>query len=323
MDDRPQGPAYGLVPLSESCTSPLSHKDVDWRRPRPRRAGIATALHVARSKPIESAPVRRSSVFGEGLPEVLPAMSVSTRGHDDQPADFSLVLGGPLYQLWRGTRLAGDALQLLRRRILVLALLAWGPLLVLSIVEGHAWGRSVTLPFVQDIELHARLLLALPLLILAELVVHQRMRPVVRQFTDRELIPDGALAQFDAAVAAALRLRNSIAAEVLLVVFVYVVGVGLVWRTQFALDVTSWYGVHENGRLRPSLAGWWFGLVSLPLFQFLLLRCISACSSGRVFCGRCRVWTCSSSRRIRIAAAASASWHRSASRSRRSCSPRA
>ena len=37
------------------------------------------------------------------------------------PPDFSLVLGGPLYQLMRGARLAGDTLQLLRRRIVVLA----------------------------------------------------------------------------------------------------------------------------------------------------------------------------------------------------------
>ena len=96
--------------------------------------------------------------------------------------DFSLVLGGPLYQLWRRTRLAGDTLQLLRRRIVVLALLAWGPLLLLSIAEGHAWGAGVKLPFLYDIDMHVRLLLALPLLILAELVVHQRMRPVVGQF---------------------------------------------------------------------------------------------------------------------------------------------
>ena len=90
--------------------------------------------------------------------------------------DFSLVLGGPLYQLWRRTRLAGDTLDLLRRRIVVLALLAWGPLLLLSVVEGHAWGGSVALPFLYDIDIHVRLLLAVPLLILAELVVHQRMR---------------------------------------------------------------------------------------------------------------------------------------------------
>ena len=33
------------------------------------------------------------------------------------PVDFSLCLGGPLYQLWRRMRLTGDTLQLLNRRI--------------------------------------------------------------------------------------------------------------------------------------------------------------------------------------------------------------
>jgi len=189
-----------------------------------------------------------------------------------EPSDFSLVLGGPLYQLWRGTRLTDDTLHLMRRRVLAMVLLAWVPLLLLSIVEGHAWGAGVTLPFLRDVELHVRLLLALPLLVMAELTVHQRMRPVVGQFVDRGLIPDAARPQFEAAIASAIRLRNSVAAEVLLIALVYIAGVGFIWRTQVALDVTSWYGGPANGRLQPSLAGWWLGVVSLPLFQFLLLR---------------------------------------------------
>jgi len=182
-----------------------------------------------------------------------------------EPADFSLVLGGPLYQLWRGTRLADDTLHLLHRRVLVTVLVAWVPLLLLSIAEGHAWGNRITLPLLYDVELHVRLLLAMPLLILAELTVHQRMRLVVGQFLDRGLIPDAARPQFDTAIAAAMRLRNSITAEVLLIAFVYVVGVGFIWRTQFALNVASWYGASTNGKWQPSLAGWWLGLVSLPL----------------------------------------------------------
>jgi hypothetical protein len=78
-----------------------------------------------------------------------------------EPADFSLVLGGPVYQFFRRTHLAGDTLQLLTRRILVLALLAWVPLLLLSVAEGRAWGGSVELPFLLDVDLHVRLLLAL------------------------------------------------------------------------------------------------------------------------------------------------------------------
>jgi hypothetical protein len=189
-----------------------------------------------------------------------------------EPSDFSLVLGGPLYQLLRRAHLSGETLELLRRRILVIALFAWLPLLALSIVEGHAWGHEVMVPFLHDVDAHVRFLIALPLLVVAEIVVHQRMRPLIRQFVDRGLVADAARAKFDAALALALRLRNSVLAELGLIAFVYGVGVMVVWRTQFAVNVTSWYGAIGQGRFHPSVAGWWFGCVSLPLFQFILLR---------------------------------------------------
>ncbi|MFI5209974.1 MAG: hypothetical protein ACHQ2E_05975 [Gemmatimonadales bacterium] len=189
-----------------------------------------------------------------------------------EPGEFSLVLGGPLYQLWRRSHLSGDALQLVHRRIVALVTVAWAPLLALAIVEGRAWGGGVELPFLHDIETNARLLVALPLLIVSELVVHERLRQVVGQFLDEGLIPEQGRTQFHAAVASAARLRNSIVAEVGLIALVYVVGIGLTWRTELALNVSSWYAVTVDGRSQPSLAGWWQGLVSLPLFQFLLLR---------------------------------------------------
>ena len=55
-----------------------------------------------------------------------------------QPPDFSLVLGGPLFQLYRRTHLSGDALELQWRRVLVITLFAWLPLLFLSVFGGHA-----------------------------------------------------------------------------------------------------------------------------------------------------------------------------------------
>ncbi|HSE03209.1 MAG TPA: hypothetical protein VLK35_03550, partial [Methylomirabilota bacterium] len=188
------------------------------------------------------------------------------------PYDFSIVLGGPLYQIIRRAHLSGDALELWRRRIVVITLLGWLPLLILSVLGGGAWGGTVTVPFLADIEVHVRFLLALPLLIVAELVVHQRMRPVIRQFLERNLIPAPSRASFDAAVASALRLRNSVAAEVLLIAFVYLVGVVYIWPHYGALDVASWYALPEGGRRRLTPAGWWLVYVSLPVFQFLLFR---------------------------------------------------
>ena len=186
--------------------------------------------------------------------------------------DFSLVLGGPLYQLFRRAHLSGDGLELIRRRLVFLTAIAWVPLLVLSAWEGHAWDGGVAVPFLRDFDVHVRFLVALPLLVLAEFVVNQRMKPVLGQFRARGLIAEGSLARFESSIAAALRLRNSILAEVLLLAFVYGVGVLLVWRTNSALDVSTWYGTYVDGRLHPSVAGWWLGLVSLPTFQFLLFR---------------------------------------------------
>ena len=188
------------------------------------------------------------------------------------PYDFSLVLGGPLYQIVRRAHLSGETLELLRRRIVVIPLFLWLPLLILSALGGQVWGPAVRVPFLMDIEVHARFLLALPLLIVAELVVHRRMRPVVRQFLERDLIPETSRARFDAAIASALRLRNSVAAEVLLIAFVYLVGILYIWPRYGALHVATWYAVPVEGGRRLSPAGWWFAYVSLPLFQFILFR---------------------------------------------------
>jgi hypothetical protein len=67
-----------------------------------------------------------------------------------ESGDFSLVLGGPLFQLLRRAHLSGNGLELLVCRVIVMSLLAWLPLLALSVAEGHAWGGSVKVPFLFD-----------------------------------------------------------------------------------------------------------------------------------------------------------------------------
>lgn len=190
----------------------------------------------------------------------------------DSPPDFSLVLGGPLFQLLRRAHLSDDALAMVRQRIVIIVLLAWLPLLLLAALDGQVLGSKVAVPFLFDIEVHVRFLVALPLLIVAELVVHQRMRPLLQQFFERKMIPEDAIPRFEAAVAAAFRLRNSVLAEIILIVLVYGFGILVVWRQYIALDTATWYAVPSGDGSQLSLAGMWFGYVSLPIFQFLLCR---------------------------------------------------
>jgi hypothetical protein len=119
---------------------------------------------------------------------------------------------------------------------------------------------------------HVRFLVAMPMLIGSELVVHRRMRNVAQTFLDRHLIPDGALIQFEAIRVSAMRWRNSVLAEVLIIALVYGLGILVVWRHYTALDAATWYASSSGGGLVASPAGLWYGYVSLPIFQFLLVR---------------------------------------------------
>ena len=60
--------------------------------------------------------------------------------------------------------------------------------------------------------------------------------------------------------------------EVLLIAFVYVIGITVVWRHYAVLDAATWYATPGSDGTRLTLAGVWYGYVSLPVFQFLLLR---------------------------------------------------
>jgi hypothetical protein len=154
----------------------------------------------------------------------------------------------------------------------VISLFAWLPLLVLSGLGGQLLGGGVTVPFLMDVDVHVKFLLAVPLLIAAELVVHRRMRTLAQTFQDRQLIPEDARPALDAAIGSAYRLRNSAVVEALLMAFVYVVGITVIWRHYLSLDAATWYATPTADGTRLTLAGAWYGYVSLPIFQFLLCR---------------------------------------------------
>jgi len=189
----------------------------------------------------------------------------------EEPADFSLVLGGPLFQLFRRAHLSGDGLEFLLRRVLVSTLYAWFPLLFLSMLGGHAFRGVLKIPFLYDVEAHVRFLVALPVLIIAEIVVHNRISPLVRRFVQRRIVVTEDLPRFKAAVDSALRIRNSVVVEGTLLVLVYTLGLWM-WRSQVALGEPTWYAMPAAEHLHLTAAGYWYVLVSIPMFQFILLR---------------------------------------------------
>jgi hypothetical protein len=179
--------------------------------------------------------------------------------------EFSLVLGGPLFQLLRRTRIYGDHMELLNRRIIAAVLITWFPLLLLS-----GLGSGGLHSFLHDVEVHVRFLIALPCLIIAELLANSRLRPVTNRFVQRRIVPPDDVPRFDHAIESAIRLRNSNLVEICLLILVYTFGL-MLWNSRVPVITTTWYA-QPGGRWHLTPAGYWYVFVSIPIVQFVLLR---------------------------------------------------
>ena len=188
------------------------------------------------------------------------------------PPEFSLVLGGALFQLCRRSRLSGEALERLYRQAIAFTLVTWLPLLLLSVLQRHAIrSAGIQVPFLHDIEANVRFLIALPALILAELGVQKRISPLIRRFIDRRIIEVRDLPAFAKAVNSAQRVRDLVFVEVVVLILVYTIGLW-VWRSQIAWGDRTWYALPDQTHLNLTLAGYWYAFVSIPIFQFILIR---------------------------------------------------
>jgi hypothetical protein len=108
-------------------------------------------------------------------------------------------------------------------------------------------------------------------LVSAELIVQSRIRPAVKRFSERRIIIPDDIPKFNAAIHSAMCLRNSVAVEVGILIFVYTAGLWI-WRSSIATGAASWYATTESSHLHLTLAWYWYAFVSIPIFQFILLR---------------------------------------------------
>jgi hypothetical protein len=181
---------------------------------------------------------------------------------------IDLVRDGASYRLAERLGLAATTVQ--RRLLKVAALFAvtWVPLLLLTMSSGHALGIEVQIPFLADPEVHARFLIVLPLLELAEVVVGISLIAQMNHLREMGIVPEREKRGFDAARSEAKSLRSSAWAEGLILVFSYGMSVVLRLWMGFSEGGSSW----ERTGVVITPAGWWLMLISLPILYFFLLR---------------------------------------------------
>ena len=181
-----------------------------------------------------------------------------------------LIDGGPTHRIMERVGLLKTQAPAIARGAAVLALAAWLPLLLLSVLEGVAV-RGVALPFLFDFGAHARLLVALPLLVVAEIVLGPRLGGAAAHALDCGLVKREDVGRFDQAVKEALRIRDSAALEVIILVLAYL-GSFFSLTLSLSYGEATWELRAPGGGLRLTPAGIWNHFVAVPLFQFLIYR---------------------------------------------------
>jgi hypothetical protein len=196
---------------------------------------------------------------------------------------FSITRGGPFHGFV--TRIFRDAPERERvvRRAIAAAAIAWLPLVVFCFEQGLAFGHEGGIPFVRDFAVNVRFLVALPIFVLAEYKIDRRWHKLVLEFFRSSLVHEDQVPVFDSILEKIARLRDHFVPELFLLVLAYLPSL-LVHQSELLLGGANWHFLAGTTTL--SLAGWWFKIVSMPLYRFLMLRWFWRLILWTLFLGR-------------------------------------
>jgi hypothetical protein len=127
----------------------------------------------------------------------------------DAALELSLVRGDVLFGLQQRLGLIPpDGLGLARRAVFW-SLVAWLPIVLWAFYAGRALPGVAGEPLLAHFGVHARFLVAVPLLILAEGPAHALTVRLIPYFVESGVVPQGELGRFRAAIAATMKLRDA------------------------------------------------------------------------------------------------------------------
>jgi hypothetical protein len=129
------------------------------------------------------------------------------------------------------------------------------------------FNRSSLLLLLKDYRITSRMLIAVPVLLLAQPIMESSFRKIVGHVYDAGLLKSPDLAQMDDIIAKVMQLRDSVVPE-LVILLLIVVHTAVSFKS--VLSDASWLAYRVGDSFHLTLPGWYAVLVSGTIFQFLL-----------------------------------------------------
>jgi len=133
-------------------------------------------------------------------------------------SEVSFIRGGPFYRAQRALRLIRPNQWNFTRRILILIAIGWLPLVIFTVVLNPEGLSSL----IREYRIHARLLIAIPALLIGEGFMESRFRLVMRHIRQVGLLDAPDLAYMDGVIATLVRVRDAFLPEFMVFVLLVV-----------------------------------------------------------------------------------------------------
>jgi hypothetical protein len=176
------------------------------------------------------------------------------------------LFGGLLYQL-------GCRSGLIRKKTdskalgLALGFFLWGILIVLAILNGS----SSKIFSLKVIDIHVRLLLAIPLFFITETLVFPQIEKFVRSLVRMKIVPDYNISTLNSCIHKLIYLKNAWFTDVFLLLSAYAFSF-LSYSFEISSKTENWYVLMASTSGQQSWNRSWYIWVCLPVFRFLLFR---------------------------------------------------
>jgi hypothetical protein len=181
-----------------------------------------------------------------------------------QEPRLELVRGGPFYRAQEATHLITSDRWNLGRRIVFALSVGWIPLLLITLLLN----RSELPSLLRNYQVNARMLIAVPVLLIGQQVMESCFRTIAAQLRETNIVAPKDAGRFDAIIARLLRLRDSPLPELIIVLFAYGYVLLMVNARLSGAPLWATYYVRSTPHLSPT--GWYYVLVSQLMYQFLI-----------------------------------------------------
>lgn len=183
--------------------------------------------------------------------------------------DNKFIWGGPFHEFQTKLKLESESKTLAHRKLVFFCLVAWFPLLILSAIFSVAYNPALQVSLLTDYVVWARFFVALPILILAERIIKFHVSRALTQLFKTGIISDNNVMEYESILSKIYKIRESKLSEIIILIIAYILTL-VVWRNYDQSNLTPTWIFSEEGGL--TIPGYWYYIVSAPIFQFILYR---------------------------------------------------